>query len=377
LIAVGLVAVELLVVACSGDDDGATLGGGGGGGDLATVSSALAALPDDGKDHELIVWGDLSRADDIGGLERPHDPGDDKVGPYLLSLTGAVSGGSESAEPLSLLPPEAAHVERANELPAFVDDVGWNILQVDRFVERQAPPDSVTLLAGDFDAGALTHAMGKPSDDRWHAGSGKTGNVDIEKTTPARPLGETQWLTLAGGGHRLAITASPDSADAVGAAEKGDGKVVGDDPTMRALAGAVDDQKPYAAMVVPDGFAGAATAGATSPAQAQALCGDALPEPTDGVATAIADDDGPVIVIALSQASTSAAKANADALEKTVANGTSAVSNQRWSDLVTLDKVSTTGGGKVVVARLRPVEPAQAALWSRMVEARDNLVASC
>jgi hypothetical protein len=72
-----------------------------------------------------------------------------------------------------------------------------------------------------------------------------------------------------------------------------------------------------------------------------------------------------------------AAEANAAAIEQIVTEGTSLVSGQAWSDLVTLDGVEVTGDGQVVVARLRPVESGPPALWYQMVMQRDSLVTSC
>jgi hypothetical protein len=71
----------------------------------------------------------------------------------------------------------------------------WSILQFDRFVERQSPPNTITVLEGDFEQAAITHAVGEPSGGGWGAGDPDQEGVDFQNTTPARPMGEPVWLT--------------------------------------------------------------------------------------------------------------------------------------------------------------------------------------
>jgi hypothetical protein len=365
---------------CSDDDGGGLLGGGGGG--LATVSGALAALPDDGE-NQFVVWGDLTRAAEIAGLDRPSDPGDSEaVIDYLNALTGTVREDGDTTPPVAVMPPEAARTESAADMSGFVADVGWSILQVDRFVERQSPPDSITLLAGDFDDGALTDAMGEPDDDVWVAGSGEPGEISVDEITPARPIGESLWLSRRAGDGLLSITRDPDTQATADAALAGDaeGGVLADDASLAAVAAALDEQSVYAAQVARPGIDGLGALGPrVSPEEARQLCEEMLPEPTSAVATGVAsDDEGPVVLFALAHLSADAASANAEALENIVANGSSVLTREPWSERFELDGVETTGDdGLVVVARLRPVEPIGTRLGYDILARRDNLIASC
>jgi hypothetical protein len=370
-------------VGCGDDDDG---GGGafGGGADagLANVSGALAALPDNGED-QTVVWGDLARATEIAGLERPTDLADtDAVLDYLMAVTGTVRDEDDTREPVAVVPPDVAQIDRAADIQGFTDDVGWNILQVDRFAERQSPPDSITLLDGDFDDADLTTAMGEPTDGVWVAGSGgEPGELDVDEISPARPLGESMWLSRNGGDGLLSVTRSAESAATADAAAAGNpkGAVLGDDASLAGLAGALDEQEAYGALVVRPGINGLGAVGAVTPEQAERLCGEMLPEPTAALATGItADDEGPVLLVVLAHLSSDAASANADALETIVTEGGSVVSGQPWSERFTLDGVETTGDDDlIVVARLRPTEAIGARLWYDVVVQRDSLVTSC
>jgi hypothetical protein len=384
LVALVLPALLIGVTACGDDDDGGGGGAFGGGegaaGDLETIAGSLASLPDNGED-QTIVWGDLARAAEIAGLDRPTYPADEQaMVDYLMTVTGTRSEETDTGTPVAVMPPEAAHAESAADQTAFVDDVGWSLLQVDRFVERQSPPDSITVLDGDFDEDALTDALGEPTDGVWEAGSGEPGEVDVAGSTPARPLGESLWLALAGDGGPLTVTRDPGTSAEVGDALAGDADgVLDDDVSLAALATALDDQSAYGALLLRPGINGVSALGqSVSPEQAEQLCDQLLPQPTAAVATGVtADDDGPVILIALAHVSAEAASANADALEEMVTNGSSILSNEPWSERLELDGVETTGHDLVVVARLRPVERIGTRLWYDIVMRRDNLVTAC
>jgi hypothetical protein len=108
-----------------------------------------------------------------------------------------------------------------------------------------------------------------------------------------------------------------------------------------------------------------------------AACDQALPEATTAVGTAVTDDGGPVILVALAHDSAAATQANADALERIATEGTSLLTQEPWSDLVTFDGVSVTGNDRVVLGRLRPREDGQAGIWFRLLMQGDSLVTSC
>jgi hypothetical protein len=384
--------LALLAAACGGDDDdgeAARTAFGGGSGGLDTVSGALAALPaggsgsgggsdsagsDSGGDVETIGWGDLERAAGIAELEVPDAADSDAVVDYLQVLTnGRVD--ADTASPVLVLPPADAGAERIAEIEDFTAEVGWNVLDVARFVERQTAPDTLTVIEGSIEEGALTEAMGDPvADGLWAAGDPEAEDfeTDLDGITVARPLGQTLWMGF--DGDLLRVARSRATAERAVSLEGG---TLADDEVYAGLAAGLDEAEVYGALLVTPGMPMDAAAGLGSPEQAERACQEALPQPTTGVATGIAEDGGPVYVVTLAHDAPDAAEANAAAIEQIVTEGTSLVSGQAWSDLVTLDGVEVTGDGQVVVARLRPVESGPPALWYQMVMQRDSLVTSC
>ncbi|HEY8526514.1 MAG TPA: hypothetical protein VIL48_16185 [Acidimicrobiales bacterium] len=379
------VVVSLLALAgaaCGGDDDdgdGSILAGAGeGGGDdgLATIAGSLAALPAaESQDPTQIAWGDLARAAEIAGVTPPDDPADEEaVRTYLQGVLGNVRG---SGDPVAYaVPPEASN-HMNPDVTAFADEVGWSILDIERFVERQTPPAYVTVMEGGFDESRLSDALGEAEDGTWRAGEGDAYEMSPQEASPARRFGEALWFTLPDG--RLTVTRSPDDSAAVTQAlTGGDAPTLADDPALAGVATALDEESAYAAMLLAGGGDGAGPAGAGAPPEArQAACAQALPQPTAAVGTGVADEDGPVILIALAHESADAAQANAEALERLVTEGHSVQTNQPWSELVSLDAVGTTGDGLVTVARLRPTDPTRAQLWYQLLFNRDALVTSC
>lgn len=359
----------LATVACSddgggpGDDDG-----------LGSIAAGLAVLPEPGEPDETIVWGDLARAGEIAGVARPDDPGDDEaVRAYLQAVTGGPVAEDESSS-VVLVPPTPAHLGRVSDQAGFAEAAGWSVLEVDRFIERQTPPGVVTLMEGSFSEDALTDALGEPDDGTWTAGNGESFAVDVTDTSPARPLGESLWLGL--DGDHLAVTRSAEHAAAARRTLTGGGDTptFASDETLTLLASTLDDESPYAAMLVRPGLT-ALPSPQDLPEAAETLCERTLPEPTAAAATAVADDEGPVILVALAHESADAASTNAEALERLATEGDS-FTGQPWSELLDLEDVSTTGDD-LVVARLRPTEPARASLWYELVVRQDSLVSSC
>jgi hypothetical protein len=370
-----LIATVAATAACADEADPGDAAGGGA--RPTSVAAALAALPedlpDDGSEVETFTWADLERAAELAGVERPDAADQQAVVDYLNAVTG---GPTESGEPspVAALTPEAANVSRsATRLGEFRDEVGWDVLDVDRFAEQYAPPDSVTVIEGDVDGESLSAALGEPEDGTWSVGT--EGELSVEEASPARVLGEAQFFTLLPGG--LAVTRSSDlTADVRAVADDdGDTPSVADDPQLAALGAALDDEAAYAAMVVRPGVE---AAGGSETPQGTDVCDQALPGVPDASATGIADDDGPVILVAHAYGASDDAQAAADRLDELVSDGTSLARGQDWSELVTLDDVSVTGpDDTVVVARLRPAEEGRAGMWRDLLVMRDGLVAGC
>jgi hypothetical protein len=355
-VGLGLAVGALLVGACSsGDDDGGSGGAGGG------IAERLESLPAPaGDDPPLVVFGDLDQAADLAGVSLSDDQSDDEAIDAVLAITGGPV--KRKASPVAALTPDAAHVDRlAGSLDEFRDEVGWSVADVDSFVEYQIPPKNVTVMAGDFDEDRLSDVLGKPDDGVWVVGD-PDGDLQIDETSPARPLGEPLWLSLVDG--RLVVARSEKAMDAV---RSGDGATLADDSVLRSLAEALDGEDVYSAMLT-----GAVLA---DPIVAPTQCDAFLPQPFGGVAAAIADDDGPVVVLAYVHADADSAKANAEALRKLVEDGESLASRRPWSDYLEVDDIGTDAN--ILVARLRVTEDSRAGIWRQLLLQRDNLVAFC
>jgi hypothetical protein len=371
------VVVAVLLGGCSSGDDGDDGGGGGDGLDLegaAIADVASLPLPPDADDGPVTVaFGDLAQAAELAGvdLDGADEAGEDEQRDVLNGITGVMydpSGGDDQPMVSSAVP-GAANVERLVDVDEFTEDVGWNLYQVRRFAELQMPPDDVTILRGDFDEDALDEALGEAEDGVWTIGT--PGEVDVSSTTPARPLGE--GLLLALDGDRLVVAKTEEGLAAVLGGD--DGPVVGDDPVLSRLAGALGDAGAYSGMLVRGGSGGLLLGEQLSPEQAEAVCEDALPGPFAGVATGIVDDDGPVFLIAYVTADDEAAEATAEAVEQLVTEGESMLTQEPWSERLTVDEV--TSDGNVALARLRPAEPGPPAIWQQILFRKDNLVAHC
>jgi hypothetical protein len=258
-----------------------------------------------------------------------------------------------------------------DELDDFAADVGWSILDVDRFVERRSPPDDALVLEGRFDADRIDEAMGERDGGVWQVGD-PGGGLDLDEQTPARRTGEPLWQSL--DGDRLVVTGS---AEGMEAARRG-GSTLADDPILRPLAQALDGEDVYTAMLF----------GSPLPAPVEVLidgdatrerieeaCAHALAETPAGVATGVTHDGGPVVVIALLHAGEAAAQANAEALPRLVEEGRSFVSELTWRELFTVDRVTVEG--TTTVARLRLREDANLRAWQTVIETRDSLVSAC
>lgn len=360
------------VAACSSGGDDDSSGGGGAAGD--GIAAQLASLPArSGSDAATVAFGDLAQAAELAGVELTGSPdgdlADDDLQALLRTLNAVTGGplGESERSSVAAVTPEAAHAERLQELAAFVDEVGWSVFDVDRFVEYQVPPNIVTVMEGRFDEDRLTEALGEPDDGVWVVGNPE--GLSVDETSPARPIGEALWISLVDD-DRLIVTRTAEDMEAV---RSGDGESLADADALAALAEALDGEDVYSAVLY-DGPTGA-DLGRSSPEDAEAMCREALPEPVVGVGTGITDDDGPVMVVAHLHVDGAAAGANAEALEALVTDGASMRTRQPWSESLEVDSVEADGN--VTVARFRLVDPSDAGMWRQVLLERDNLVSSC
>ena len=134
--------------------------------------------------------GDLAAASRLAGVDRPSDPED--AAAWLSSLIGVGEGGRVFV-PLA--------VPLAPSAPAAMvrEDLGWSVLDVERFVSWTSRNAVTTVVAGDVGEAALAHL---PEAGGIHsAGEGADLEDGLEKATPARPSGvpmrmaaEDPWL---------------------------------------------------------------------------------------------------------------------------------------------------------------------------------------
>jgi hypothetical protein len=343
-------AAALAVTACASESDG---GGGGGGAGGGGVSGHVGLLPAaDGDDPVLVTYADLTRAAEIAGVERPDDPADtDAVADYISTITGLRFEEGETPAVAALVP-EVAQTDRAAQLEEFVEDVGWSILQVDTFAERNTPPDRVAVLTGDFDGDQLDEALDDAGDGVRVAGNPQ-GGIDPRNTTAARPIGETLWLAL--DDDRLTIAANKDDMEPARDAGGGEGTLAGDE-TVATLAGALDDHDVYSAMLEVDeaylsDFADRVLGDRATPEQAEALGDQPRCEGVTGAAAGLADDGGPLVVLVLAHLDESAAAANADVVATALDEDVIPTSGRRWSELLAVESVEADGRAVVVTAR--------------------------
>jgi hypothetical protein len=243
--------------------------------------------------------------------------------------------------PVAVIPPTTASTDRSADIEEFIDDVGWSILDVDSYAERDTPPGRVAVLDGRFDRGRLAGALDDAGDGVWVAGD-PDGAYHTDDITPARPLGQALWLSLAG--HRLRVAGTEDDVDP-------EGDTLAGDPALAALAGALDHHEVYTAMLAAGGPIGLDDL-------SQVIRGEPpAPGPRcdglTGAAVGVADDGDPLIVLAITQAA-AAADANASVVEDVLRNGDDVMTERPWSDIVTVESVGVEDG--VVVATLRPAD---------------------
>lgn len=361
-----LAALGMLLAGCSGDDpdENLTWPGPDGAG-AAGLAERLAELPGvvagDGDQLVQVAIADLDRAAELAGVTRPAGSTDsDQVREYVNALTGQFADGP----PVSALFPEAANLERLAQVEEFATEVGWSVADVSWFAEYQVPPDTVTVVGGDLDESRLTGALGERPDDRiWRLG-GEDYEVSLEEVSAARPLGQALRLALVD--DRLAIARSTPPVEAVLTG----GTTLAEDPTLSALAAAMDDENAYSTLLLA-GAPGTFQAQLPTP-QAQAEGADGLPQPFIGIAAGSAQVDGaPYAIFAYVHATEADAAANAEGLRALLEQGASVANRAPWSDQFGVDDIRVDG--TTVLARLTIADGVPAIIPYNLLLRQDNL----
>lgn len=349
LLATCLLAPSAFVAGCSDDADPADSR------EHYSVLDAIGELPASIEgDAPLIFTGDLTRASEIAGLNRPTDADSDEVNAWVADLTAAPDPDKTVRVfvplPVALLPWESP--------PADMDaQVGWSVVDVESFVALTQPPEHFLVVSGDFDDDTLDEDLSEVE-----------GGVvtDVEGADLEQNLLEPTAFSRVGAPTRLAEDdgriAASSTTDAV--RDWLDGEVsLADDEGYADVATALDEHEVYAAVLsaVQTGIdpAGLILGSQGSAEELQALreqLEDELPEAsydTVGIGWS-ADDQGPLVATAYHFASEDDAENSADALRELYESGTSVESQRPYSDYLTVENVEVQGS--VVVVTSQPAE---------------------
>lgn len=340
LAALGVIGV--LVAGCA-DRDGADAPDGAGSGLAARLASLPESVVGDGDHPVQVAIADLDRAVELAGISRPADPTDpDEVREFL----NALSGYSADGPPVSTMFPEAAQYQRVDQVAEFAAELGWSAADVSWFAEYQVPPDTFTAVGG-VEQFRVADALGeRPDDGIWRVG-GEDYEVDVQERTAARPLGQALRLALADDHLVISRSTPPVAAALTG------GPTLADDPTLSALAAALDSEDAYSALIL-SGQPGTFEDQLPTPqarAQAEADGVAALPHMFTGVAVGSTQIDGtPYGVFAYVHETEADAAANADAVRTLVTEGASMITGAPWSERFELADIRIDG--TTVIARL-------------------------
>lgn len=327
----------LTMTACDGGS------GGWGAGSSYSVQGSLEQLPaaESGSGQVMIQTADLDAASELSGLERPTDVDGDALVAWLMPLTGGPS--DDGPAPVFVPLAQVFNPQSIRMHDEFADELGWSLVDAQAFVERLSPPQSLAVIAGDFDDSTLSEDLPEVADGVVTAGEGEDLESNLTELTNARPLGIP--LRLAQNDHLIA--AGPSTAE-ISSWLAGPDETLGDDPHLAGVAAALDDADSVSAVLVTGASMALTDAlGAMSAEQVAALedrLAPMLPEAFQAVGVGWGADDGAsIITLAYSFDSEDAAEKSVPLFEELFANGTSLQAAQPLSDLLTLDDAGRNG----------------------------------
>lgn len=357
-VAVALLAtVAAVPLACGGD------GGGGGGGDFS-VRSALDELPTLESDEALqISMADLDTASELAGLDRPApDAGRDGYAEWLNQLTGGL--GAETA-PIFVSPPE---IVMSADLQAYRSVVGVSFLDATSFATVAAPPEQFTVLTGVGDA-ELDEDLVEVTDGVVSDREGGDGEQELSGDLVVDRLGRP--VRFAQDDERVASSLSTSLVESWLA---GDADSLGDDESLAAIAGALDDADVVSAALFtyPDGTSIAPSLPADA---AERLGVDELPASFTAIGLGWASDGGDAVITAVYRyADDETASSMVDVLEVVFRDGSSVVNRRPIAEYVELDSIEADG--RLVVATMSLGPAGRAITPLQMVVQRDLPFAS-
>jgi hypothetical protein len=380
-----LTAGALLACACGGGGDG---GVGGDGAD--TFADMLALVPDTPGNRVSLTIENIAAVREGTGITTPRDPTDaDALIEYVISISQGPIADSSMRPPLrspgvtlgAFLQP--FHT-RITDLPAWQDEVGFTVADLDANVLTGLPPEQLIIWVGSLDPEEMAGAVA--ADPMWsadlrnmsHAGfahwcwTDDPGAPDLERVTPMRPLGRGGCMAAFDG---LALrTFTLEAIEMALETRAGERTSLAGVEALRVAAEALDRQGAYAASFTMD-----AEPFSAADAASRGLDLSGLDQPLLGRWEAMAagggfDEEGEYLVVVLVYADGEDAAANADVLEEIISEGRSAylAAERRWVPDVADAVRSVSAEGNVVVAVLGGFAIAHA--WPNIATVPDTLV---
>ena len=219
----------LLLAGCTAQTEQSPSGG--------FLTELLASLPviDGPRD---IVAADLAVAIELAGAPMP-----EAAGPELADWIALISG-IRAEHTVSVPWPGSLNVMTTTTVDGqFADAVGFDVRDIDVFLEVASPPSRMLLAEGGFDEAAITGALGEPADGLW-VQPGQELAPDLGNRGNPDHLGRP--IRLAGDADRLLMSFELEQAEAFR-----DG-AVGNWGAPLTVARALDAAGVYAAWIVAD-----------------------------------------------------------------------------------------------------------------------------
>ncbi len=353
----GAAVAALLAAGCGDGDDGGPASSRG------LVVEALGEIPASVLDEaDRIVQlhvGDLAVATELAGLERPGSSDDrDGFAAWLGPLTGV--GDSPVFVPLPVL----HQPESFGDGAAVADELGWSLVDVDRFVEFDSPPVRFTVLRGDDVSPA--DGLAEDGDGVRSIGDGEDLASDIEARSAARPLGRP--LRIRSDGDAVAVSLTTEAAQAW----RGDGPTLADLPVLAGAAEALDEVGSVGAVLVRgDSFSVAGFALAADVAE-PGEGGPFVSSPFGVVGLGwYVEDDEPMVRIVYAFAE-GGGDARVAATEELYERGTVASTGEPISDVLELRSIEAEGS--IVAVDVAPRNRRPPAIVLSLLQRGDSIV---
>lgn len=319
-----------LVAAGCGIDDGGTGAAG-----AFSIEGALAELPLDEEPGAVISIGDLARATELAGLERPGADDGDAIAEWAQRLSGVRR---EEQDLVLVLFPELLR-NSVGSSEEVADELGWNVADVDAYAEVYRPPHHTAVVSGaDLDAAVFDDGdVVELEDGIVTAGEGEDHWTDFDGRTALRPLGIPLRMGAADG----RIVASR-STDVVRGWLDGGLRSSADSEPHRLVAAALDRADAYGAMLV--SYRGTdAPSGRGGPALTAAV--DVV-----GIGWSVVDDEAVMTIVHHFVDEDAAAEQVAN-IEEIFRDGRTVAGDQPLAEVLELDGVVADGALTVTTVR--------------------------